>query len=403
MSTPTDLRAIPSSDYDPFTPESLADPFTYDGKIRELSPIVYLEKYDVYALTRQSHLRRVGRDRKKYGNTARPFDDPKSSQFKPSLMAMQDPPEHTAIKKLALEIFSKAELESLQERYETVAEEQIGALTGHGEVDIDAVGDLATKYITRVFPDALGLGEEHREYLAHYADAALNATAPKNELYYQKQEQGKDALAWVERNIKRDIASRAGWGAQIFAMADEGRLSEEDAEQLIKLLFAAGFDTTVGSIASMVRAFADHPDQWELLKSDPDLLPNAVEEVLRFYPAVRYTGRVAKVDDEIDGMAVPEGAQIMMMWLAAGRDGSFWERPDEFDITRPGLASTHMTFGVGIHSCLGQHVARLETQSVLKAMLRHIDSFHMSGPVTLANNMQGFSHTSVPVHIVPRG
>jgi cytochrome P450 len=184
-------------------------------------------------------------------------------------------------------------------------------------------------------------------------------------------------------------------------MVDEGRLSEEDAEQLMKLLFAAGFDTTVGSIASMIRAFADNPDQWKLLKSNPDLVAPAVEEVIRYYPSVRYTGRVAAVENVVDGMLVPEGALVMMMWLAAGRDPRFWNNPDTFDITRERLAETHMSFGVGIHACLGQHVARMETQAVLRAMLRHVESIELIGPVAVADNMQGFSHTSVPVRIVP--
>lgn len=400
METTTDLRPVPSIDYDPFTPEALADPFTHDGGLREFSSLVYLERYDVYALTRQAQLRSVGRDRKTYGNRKRPFDDV-SSPYKPSLMIMQDPPEHTAIKKLALELFSKAELQSLRERYEETAEEQISALTANGEIDVDAVSEISVKFISKVFPDALGLEDQNREYLAHFADAALNSTAPKNELYHRKHAQARDALAWVERNMKREVASQRGWGAQIFAMVDEGRLSEPEAEQLVKLIFAAGFDTTVGSIASMFRAFADNPDQWELLKADPSLVPNAVEEVLRYYPPVRYTGRVALRENEIDGMLVPEGAQVMMMWLSGGRDPRFWDRPDEFDITRPRLAESHMTFGVGIHQCLGQHVARMETVSVLQSLLRHVESFRLTGPVGVADNMQGFSHTSVPVRLVP--
>src|SRR5919107_2700260 len=146
MSIATDARPVPSSSYDPFTAEAIADPHLHDGELREFSSVVYLEKYEVYAITRQAELRAAGRDRKTYMNRKRPFDV--GSAVKPALMILQDPPEHTAIKKLALELFSKAELESLRQRYEDEAEKQISELVAGGPVEVDAVPDVAMKFIT---------------------------------------------------------------------------------------------------------------------------------------------------------------------------------------------------------------------------------------------------------------
>jgi cytochrome P450 len=164
----------------------------------------------------------------------------------------------------------------------------------------------------------------------------------------------------------------------------------------VKLLFAAGFDTTVGSITNAIRAFADNPNQWTLLKESPDLIDNAIEEVLRYYPPVRYTGRVAAMEAEVDGHIVPEGAPMMMMWLSGGRDPRFWHNPNDFDIRRDNVAG-HMTFGVGIHACLGQHIARMETRAVLSAMLRHVDTLELAGQPEVSDNMQGFGFTKLPV------
>ncbi|MBB2504410.1 cytochrome P450 [Amycolatopsis echigonensis] len=399
-STSNPPSAVPVSDYDPFTAEALADPIRYDGELREYASIVHLAKYDVYAVTRQSELRQVGRDRKKFSSRSRAFADP--SPFKPPLMLMQDPPEHTAIKKLALELFSKENLRTLDETFHEEAERLVAGLLTADSVELDAVESIGTKFITKVFLDALGAPEEGRELLKHFADAALNSTAPKNDLYYRKHAIGAPALEWVERNTKRETAGEHGWGKQIYTMVDEGRLSEEDGEQLVKLIFAAGFDTTVGSIVNSIRAFADNPEQWALLKANPDLLGNAIEEVLRYYPPVRYTGRVAAAESEVDGHLVPEGAPMMMMWLSGGRDPRFWENPDVFDIRRENVAG-HMTFGVGIHACLGQHIARMETRAVLTAMLAHVDSLESAGVPEVSDNMQGFGFTKVPVRLFAAG
>ncbi|HZB79404.1 MAG TPA: cytochrome P450 [Actinomycetota bacterium] len=395
-STTTTPGSVPVSEYDPFTTEALADPLRFDGELREYASVVHLTKYDVYAVTRQNELRQVGRDRKRFSSKSRAFADP--SPYKPALMLMQDPPEHTAIKKLALELFSKDNLQRLDATFRDEAEGLVAGLMTTDAVELDAVDSIGTPFITKVFLDALGAPEEGRELLKHFADAALNSTAPKNDLYRRKHLIGAPALAWVEENTRRETAGQRGWGEQVYTMVDEGRLSEEDGQQLVKLIFAAGFDTTVGSIVNSIRAFADNPDQWALLKASPELVDNAIEEVLRYYPPVRYTGRLAATDVEVDGHIVPEGAKMMMMWLSGGRDPRFWQDPDAFDIRRENVAG-HMTFGVGIHACLGQHIARMETRAVLAAMLRHVDSIDLTGEPAVADNMQGFSFTHVPVRL----
>ncbi|WP_143543142.1 cytochrome P450 [Rhodococcus sp. NCIMB 12038] len=315
-------------------------------------------------------------------------------------MLLQDPPEHTAIKKLALELFSKEALRKLEGAFNAEAERLISTLMRNGEVEVDAVDAIASTFISEVFLDALGAPKEGRELLKHFADAALNSTAPKNDRYRRKHASGAPALNWVEENMKREAVGERGWGKQVYTMVDDGRLSEADGEQLVKLIFAAGFDTTVGSIANSIRAFADNPHQWNLLATDPTLVDNAIEEVLRFYPPVRYTGRIATRDVEIDGHLIREGGQIMTMWLSGGRDPRFWQNPDTFDITRSNL-NGHMTFGVGIHACLGQHIARMETRAVLNALLRHVGAMTMTAEPEIADNMQGFGHATVPVRLSP--
>ena len=165
-------------------------------------------------------------------------------------------------------------------------------------------------------------------------------------------------------------------------------------------MFGAGFDTTVFSIAGMLRAFADNPAEWQKLRENPDLMESAFEEAIRYYAPSRFGGRVAMKDTEVGGIRIPAGAKILVMWLGAGRDPRKWENPDQFIIDRP-AASSHLSFGFGIHTCAGQAVARMEGKSILKALLARAEKIELTGEPRRAINFQAFGHDFIPVRVTP--
>lgn len=150
----------------------------------------------------------------------------------------------------------------------------------------------------------------------------------------------------------------------------------------------------------MIRAFADHPAQWKKLRENPELVDNAWEEAIRFYPASRYGGRWAKKETVLGGVRIPEGAKILVMWLGAGRDGRQYENPDEFRIDRE-MTGGHLSFGFGIHTCAGQGVARLEARTLLRALVERVERIELVGEPVQAVNYQSFGHEKVPVRLVP--
>lgn len=392
------LIEAPVSQYDPFAAEVLADVLYHDGILREVAPVVYIEKYDFYAITRAEDIQKVLRNWRVFSSTDRPFYVP--NPFRPNAPLMQDPPEHTQTKSVMLRIFSPENMAKMESYFMEHAEKMVEELLADGPVEVDAYKDIAAAYVLKVFPDILGLPKEGRELLLRFGDAVFNAFGPHNEHHFKKMEAGQPALEWVGANTKREKQSEGGIGWQLYQAADEGIISEAEAEQLLTAVFGAGFDTTVFSIAGMLRAFADNPDEWQKLRRNPELIESAFEEAVRYYAPSRFGGRVAMKDTEVGGIRIPAGAKILVMWLGAGRDPRKWENPDQFIIDRP-AASGHLSFGFGIHTCAGQAVARMEGRSILKALLSRMENIELTAEPRHAINFQAFGHDLIPVRVTP--
>ncbi|MFH5823174.1 cytochrome P450 [Georgenia sp. AZ-5] len=389
----------PEIDYDPFAMESLEDPHRFDGEAREVAPVVHVKKYGYYAITRFAEIQKALRDWRTFSSTDRPFYAP--SPFRPRTLILEDPPEHTASKNAVLSVFSKENLAAFEVHFRAEAERILDELLADGPVEVDGFQDIAARYVLKVFPDVLGLPEEGRELLLKFGDGVFNTFGPPSDFQAAKLARASEAQEWVENNTAREVQAEGGIGWQLYAMADEGKISEHTAQQILKSIFAAGFDTTTASIASMMRAFGDNPGEWEKLVADPGLVENAWEEAIRYYPASRYGGRWANKETVLGGVRIPEGAKILTMWLGAGRDPRQYTNPDEFHVDRD-LKGGHLSFGFGIHTCAGNLVARLEARTLLRAMVERIATIELVGEPRQAVNYQAFGHEYVPVRLTPK-
>lgn len=396
----TTVTHAPSSDYDPFDPEVLKDVHLHDGTLREVAPVVRIDRYGFYAVTRHAEIQKALRDWRTFSSTDRPFYEP--NPFRPNAPLMQDPPDHTQTKSVMLRIFSKDNMAKMQAYFADSASRLVDDLLADGAVNLDGYRDVAARYVLQVFPDVLGLPADGRELLLKFGDAVFNAFGPQNEHHHAKMRSGAPALEWVEANMKRELQSDGGIGWQLYTAADEGIISETEAEQLLKAVLGAGFDTTIFGISGVLRAFADNPDQWRLLRARPDLIESAFEEALRVYPPSRFGGRVALRDTELGGISIPAGTKLLMMWLGAGRDPRKWTDPDAFRIDRHS-AGSHLSFGFGIHTCAGQAVARLEAKSLLSALVDRVERIELTGAPRRAINFQAFGHETIPIRLVPAG
>lgn len=168
----------------------------------------------------------------------------------------------------------------------------------------------------------------------------------------------------------------------------------------MRSLLTAGVDTTVHAIGAMIYALATNPAQWKALKADPSLVRTAFDETIRLESPVQTFFRTAKSDVEIDGYLIPEGKKILMFLSSANRDHRRWDAPDAFDLTRD--PSGHVGFGMGIHQCVGQHVARLEAASLIGAMVERVDTIEIAGPTERHLNNTLRAWHSLPIRVTLR-
>ncbi|NKE10856.1 cytochrome P450, partial [Kocuria subflava] len=202
---------------------------------------------------------------------------------------------------------------------------------------------------------------------------------------------------WVGSRCRRDMLADQGFGAAIWAAADRGEITEQQAPLVVRSLLTAGVDTTVHAISAILHCFATHPDQWQRLRADPSLVRTAFDEAIRLESPVQTFFRTTTQPIRVGSVEIPADEKVLLFLGAANRDPRRWEEPNTFDLSRD--PSGHMGFGMGIHQCVGQHVARLEAEAILNALIRRVQHLELNGePVRHLNNTL-HAWASVPVRV----
>ena len=402
MTSTADAVAV-SSEIDPFSDEFLANPFPFQEELRELGPVVYLERYDVHAVARYEDVHRALTDWQSLQSGA----GVGLSNFlqeepwrPPSLLLEADPPRHDAPRALLEKLLSQRRLRELGEHWKTDADALVDQVLSRG-TEFDAVTDLAEVFPLRVFPDAVGIGKAGREHLLPYGDYAFNAFGPRNERVTGPAQTIAPTLEWIGAQCRRDNLAPGGFGAQIWDSADQGDIAPEQAPLIVRSLLTAGVDTTVTGIAAVMHAVATHPEEYQRLRRDRSLLPRAFEEAVRLESPVQTFFRTTTSEISIAGVRIGPARKVLMFLGAANRDPRRWQHPDRYDLTRD--PSGHVGFGMGLHQCVGQHVARLEAVSILSAVLDRVDSIGLTETPTrhLNNTLRGWE--SMPVRVGIQG
>ncbi|WP_433152469.1 cytochrome P450 [Actinomadura nitritigenes] len=392
------VQAPPAIDADPFGHEHLEDPLPLHEALREAGPVTYLTRYDVFALARYEHVRTALTDWQGFQSAA----SVGLSDFRhekpwrpPSLLLEADPPRHDAPRAVLAKVLGPRALRRLREAWFADAERLVDEVLSDAE--FDAVPRLAEAFPLRVFPDAVGLGPDGRENLLPYGDHLFNTFGPDNDLVQKGRARMPDVLGWVNAQCARDRLSSNGFGAQIWAAADRGDITPEQAPLIVRSLLSAGVDTTVHGLAAVLYAFAANPDQWRRLRDEPHLARTAFDEAVRWQSPVQTFFRTAVGDQEIGDTVIPDGRKILMFLGAANRDPRRWDDPDAFDVARD--PSGHVGFGMGLHQCVGQHVARLESEALLTALARRADRIEPAGTPTRHHNNTLRAWKSLPLRV----
>jgi 4-methoxybenzoate monooxygenase (O-demethylating) len=381
-------------DFDPFSDSSIRTPIETDSRIREAGPLVWLEHYRMWASAQYESVKQLAQDCENFSSARRPFDLPNFPL--PHLLVAQDQPGHTGMRSIMNRIMSQRFLRGMSAEFKAGAAQIVSQLLQKRE--FNAATDLASQYILKVFGDAMGLPVEGRHHLVPFGAAALATFGPPNQIFQQAMQQGAIAAPWVEAHYRPDGLRPDGLGGRLNEAVQRGELTLEDASLMVRILLSAGADTTIASITNLLYALALHPDEWSKLRGKPSLVPSAYEEALRWFGPTRWFGRVAKRDVVFEGNAIREGQGLLLFAGGTCRDPRAWDEVERFDITRP--TGKHLTFGMGIHYCLGNMLARIEVTALLEVLIETVARIELTGtPEPLMSNvLQGFA--ALPLRLV---
>lgn len=315
----------------------------------------------------------------------------------PSMLAV-DPPQHTRYRKLVQKAFTARAVERLRTRVHEITEELLDDLARRPSVDLAA--DYAGILPVTVIAEMLGVPTSMRaQFLEWGNEAALTLDIGLPYRDYQRAMHGLRGLnSWfrehfeaVRRHPQDDIISA------LATLEDEGdRLNDDELMATALLLLGAGFETTVNLIGNGALALVQHPEQLEALQAEPDLWPNAVEEVLRFDSPVQSTGRIATEDVELAGVHVPRRTIVVTLLGAANRDPAVFTAPDRFDVRRAN-AREHLAFSSGVHYCLGANLARLEGEVALRMLFDRFPDLSLAGQPHRRDTRTLWGYDALPV------
>ncbi|CAN5240513.1 cytochrome P450 [soil metagenome] len=374
------------------TPEGRRDPYPRYAQLREQWPVHRLvldvpgSSVGTWVLTRFDHCQsvlrhpHVGKDfasmQRRWGIDEGELAAQQAFSSERPSMLFSDPPDHNRLRGLVSKAFTPRTVEALRPHIVRLADEVLDTL-GTGEVDVMAA--LAFPLPVSVIGEMLGVPRADRPQFQRLVRASAAALEPfvsaeslasANEATLEMEEYFRHLVAERRKAPTDDLLSK------LIAAEDGGdQLSTQELLSTAILLFAAGFETTTNLIGNGLLALLRHPGELDRLRQDPFLLPSAVEELLRYDSPVQVNGRIAGDDIEIDGHAFPAGATLLVLQGAANRDPRRFPDADRLDIGRADGAS--MSFGTGIHFCLGAALARVEGQVVFGRLLERYRSIEL--------------------------
>jgi cytochrome P450 len=256
--------------------------------LREAGPVVWLAKWNVWAVARYAEVHAVLNDPATFCSSRGVglSDFKKETPWRPpSLVLERDPPEHDRPRAVLNSVLSPAVMKGLRDEFARAAQAKADELVARGS--FDAIADLAEAFPLSVFPDAVGMRPDGREHLLPYAGVVFNAFGPPNELRRQSLERSLPHQAWVAEQCQRPNLRPGGFGAAIHACVDTGRITDLEAPLLVRSLLSAGLDTTVNGLGAAIYCLARFPSEWRRLQVDPSLARNAFEEAVRFESPVQ--------------------------------------------------------------------------------------------------------------------
>lgn len=393
---------VPIWDVDPYAETVLADPNAFYQELRSKGPFTYIPKYAILACGRYNETKEVFSDSTRFVSSRGVglVDFKLAEPWRPASIILEvDPPDHTRVRRVMAKSLSPKVMREKAEVFQSIADEMVARVVAQGT--IEAVADLAEVYPTTVFPRILGMKELNARALIDYGAMVFDALGPDNEIRRSALSVQGAVVPWITEQCQRENLHEDGIGAGVYAYADSGDITPREAALLVRSLLSAGVDTTVTGIGNLLFCLAENPDQFEVLKQNPQLARATFEEVLRYTSPVHSFCRTADIDTEVSGVKIQEDTKILCVLGAANRDENHWPNAASFDITRQ--VQGHLGMGAGVHGCVGQNLARAEVGAVLAALLNQVDRIEFAGAAKWRPGNSIRSLASLPIKLTKKG
>lgn len=398
------------ADFDPLSPAFLADPFAVLDSIPRETPVVYAPSIDYYVVTRYADIEAVFLDPETYSAAPAQLPlaqlVPEAMQIllggghkpQPSMVSL-DPPAHTRLRSPTARAFTPRRVAEMEPKIRRTVDQLLATVDPSAPFDL--VSTLTFPLPATIIFSFVGIPERDwprlKEWCSHRAALAWGRPTPGEQVHHAKN------MAAYRSYLRDLVASKVDARDDDFASAlleihdeDPQALTHEEIGSILYSLTFAGHETTNYLIGNVVRRLLEDPARWDLVVSEPELIPGAVLETLRHDPSVPAWRRVTKRPVTLGGVDLPEGAKLFLWLAASGRDASVFPDPDKFDVQRTNATKT-LAFGKGIHYCLGAALGKLEAQIALEILMRRFPrlrlvegqqlSFHANisfrGPQTL--------------------
>ena len=368
--------------YDPSDPAQMADPYPALKRLREEDPVHWHVGMKSWVITRYADVRDMlliddlsaSRLMKFYSNLP-----PREAELLRDIVhylnlwvAFRDPPEHTRMRRIMRHAFTAPAVEAMRPDIEAIVEMLLDRLAASGRNRIDLIRDYALQVPAFVIMDMLGVPRDMLDDVKEWSDdlAVFISGARRADDKYERAARGCQQMSGYFKELiaERRANPQPGFLQDLIEATDEGdQLSDDELVATAILVLFAGHETTTNLIGNAVLTLLRHPDQIARFRADPDLTENAIEEVMRFDGPTNALVRVVAHDHELGGKTLREGERVFVMVTSANRDPEQFPDPDRFDITR--TPNRHLTFGNGIHVCLGAKLAREEGRIAVRGFI----------------------------------
>jgi cytochrome P450 len=399
-----------TAQFNPIGPEALRNPYPMYKALREEAPVSWNELFEAWIFTRYADVdailmdQRFSVDRSKAQTRFSEMIKQQQEEFGPfsqaPTMLTSDPPEHTRLRRLVSKAFTPRAVENLRPRIREIIDTLLDSVSDRSEFDL--VEEIAYPLPVIVIAEMLGVPPEDRADFKRWSDdvvATLGGPFTPQDVIQKARKSIEEFVEYLAEQIaERRTNPRDDLISGLIAAEDGGQvLSEQEIYSTTILLLIAGNETTTNLIGNAMQSLLENPDQMELLRNEPSLIPSAIEELLRYNGPVQATARVATTDIEVGGVTVKGGQMAMAVLGAANHDPAKYPDPEKLDLRRN--PTDHMGFGDGIHFCIGAPLARAEAQIAFEELLKRYAVIEAAGEPTFGGTFIIRGPKKLPIHV----